>query len=455
MSNLLAARLQMAVSLGFHILFAVAGIALPLLMVVAEALWLRTREPVYRLLAQRWARGAAILFAVGAVSGTVLSFELGLLWPHFMKFAGPIIGVGFGLEGFAFFTEAIFLGIYLYGWDRVPGPAHWLAGAIVAFSGALSGVLVVSVNAWMNTPAGFAVGPGGASGPPQDVDPLAALVTPAMISETLHMTLAAYAATGLLVAGIHAALLRRDRSNRFHRKAMAIALAVGGVAAVLQPISGHYAAQVVAVTQKVKLAAMEGQYRTEAWAPLRIGGIPDSGAEETRYALEIPGGLSFLAYNDPRAQVAGLDAVLPGDRPPVPVVHVAFQVMVACGMAMAALAAWAGAVAWRTGRVPDGRWFLPAAIAAAPLGMIAIEAGWTVTEVGRQPWIIREVMRTADAVTPVPGLWASLIGYSSLYVALGVIVAALLGMQFRTSPLTKELAAIDGAATANRKEARS
>src|SRR3954454_19085498 len=203
MSDLLAARLQMATSLAFHILFAVVGIALPLLMVIAEGLWLRTGEPVYRVLARRWARGAAILFAVGAVSGTVLSFELGLLWPAFMKFAGPIIGLGFGLEGFAFFTEAIFLGIFLYGWDRVAPLAHWLAGVLVAASGALSGILVVSTNAWMNTPVGFTRDGFVAT----DVDPVAALLNPAMVSEALHMTLAAYAATGMLVAGVHAVLL--------------------------------------------------------------------------------------------------------------------------------------------------------------------------------------------------------------------------------------------------------
>lgn len=158
----------------------------------------------------------------------MLSFKLGLLWPHFMKFAGPIIGLGFGLEGFAFFTEAIFLGIYIYGWDRVPPLAHWLAGAIIALSGALSGILVVSVNAWMNTPAGFVLQGSKAT----SIDPPRALLSPAMIAETLHMTLAAYAATGLLVAGIHAVLLLNDRANPFHRRALAIALAVGGVASV-------------------------------------------------------------------------------------------------------------------------------------------------------------------------------------------------------------------------------
>lgn len=436
MSNLLAARLQMAMSLGFHIVFAVIGIALPLMMVVAEASWLRTRRPVDRILARRWARGAAILFAVGAVSGTVLSFELGLLWPRFMEVAGPVVGLGFGLEGFAFFTEAIFLGIYIYGWDRVPPLAHWLSGVMVAASGALSGILVVSVNAWMNTPAGFRLT---ADGRPVEVDPIAALLSPAMPAETIHMTLAAYAATGLLVAGVHAYFLLRDRSNPFHRRALAIALAVGGVASVLQPLSGDYAAKVVARTQPAKLAAMEGQFRTERGAPLRIGGWPDPSRGETRYALEIPYGLSLLAYDDPRAEVVGLEAFPESERPPVRVVHVAFQVMVFCGTVMAALSAWAGLSAWRRRALPDGRRFLLATVAVAPLGIVAIEAGWTVTEVGRQPWVIHGAMRTAEAVTPVGGLWLSLLAYTTLYLILGAIVVVMLRLQFATSPEASEL----------------
>lgn len=437
MTNLLAARLQMAMSLGFHILFAVVGIALPLMMVISEGLWLRSGEPVCRVLAKRWARGAAILFAVGAVSGTVLSFELGLLWPGFMKFAGPIIGLGFGLEGFAFFTEAIFLGIYIYGWDRVPPLAHWLAGVMVAASGALSGILVVATNAWMNTPAGF-LREGATT---TQVDPVAALLNPSMISETIHMTFAAYAATGMLVAGIHGALLLRDRTNPFHRRALAIALVVGGAGSLLQPLSGHYAAQVVARTQPAKLAAMEGQFRTERRAPLRIGGLPDAAAETTRFAIEVPAGLSLLAHNDPDAEVLGLEAFPRTDWPPVPVVHVAFQVMVGCGVVMAIVALWAGVMAWRTRRVPDGELFLRATIVASPLGMIAIEAGWTVTEVGRQPWIVQGVMRTTEAVTPVPGLWVSLLGYSVLYLILGAVVASLLVHQFLGSPRPEELIA--------------
>jgi len=367
----------------------------------------------------------------------VLSFELGLLWPRFMEIAGPVIGIGFALEGFAFFIEAIFLGIYLYGWNRIPPLAHWLAGAIVAASGAASGVLVVSVNAWMNTPTGFRL----AGGKPVDIDPIAALLSPAMLAEALHMTLAAYAATGFLVAGVHAIMLPRDRGNPFHRRGLAIALAVGGVAAILQPMSGDYAAKVVARTQPVKLAAMEGQFRTERQAPLRIGGLPDPKAHKTIYALEIPSALSIMAYGRADAEVRGLDDFPAADRPPVRVVHLAFQLMVGCGMAMMGVALWAAVAAWRAKGLPDGPWFLAAVALCSPLGLVAIEAGWTVTEVGRQPWIAHGVLRTVDAVTPVPGLWISLLCYSLLYLGLGAVVALLLLHQFRSSPRADELAA--------------
>ena len=303
MDDVLAARSQMAMSLAFHIIFAVIGIGMPLLMTIAEWRWLRTQDEVYLALAKRWAKGTAILFAVGAVSGTVLSFELGLLFPRFMGYAGAIIGMPFSLEGFAFFTEAIFLGIYLYGWQRVPPRAHLFAGVMVAVSGALSGIFVVIANAWMNTPTGFNL----VDGKFTDIDPLVAMTNPHAFPQTLHMTLAAYAATGFVVAGIHAFMLLRDKNNRFHQLALAISLIVGGIAAILQPFSGDILAKAVAKNQPVKLAAMEGQFETEQSAPLRIGGIPDEEKRETPYAIEIPYALSILAFGDPNATVRGLN----------------------------------------------------------------------------------------------------------------------------------------------------
>jgi len=427
------ARSQMAVSLAFHIVFAAVGVGMPLLMAIAEGLYLRSREPVYLDLARRWAAGTAILFAVGAVSGTVLSFELGLLWPRFMAYAGGIIGMPFSLEGFAFFTEAIFLGIYLYGWDRIPAVVHWLAGIVVAVSGMLSAVFVVTVNAWMNAPTGFEM----TGGRVTSVDPIAAMLNPASLQQVIHMVLAAYVATAFAVAAVHGFFLLRDRTIVFHRRACGIALAVATVGIPLQIISGDLIARMVADRQPAKFAAMEAHYRTEAGAPITIGGLPDDAAMTTRYGVRIPGALSLLARGDPQASVRGLDRIPRDEWPDTRVVHWAFDVMVGAGFAMLALAGWAGWLWWRRRRLPDDRWLLRALVVAGPLGFIAIEAGWVVTEVGRQPWIIYGVMRTADAVTPMPGLVVPFVTFTIVYVFLSVVLVSLLRRQFlATDPST-------------------
>src|SRR5215213_576364 len=434
MPDLLAARSQMAMSLAFHIIFAVVGIGMPALMVLAERRWQRTRDPVALDLAKRWAKGTAILFAVGAVSGTVLSFELGLLWPGFMLVAGPIIGMPFSLEGFAFFTEAIFLGIYLYGWDRISPRAHLWAGVAVAVSGAASGIFVVIANAWMNAPTGFDL----VDGRVANVDPIAGMLNPMAFPQALHMTLASYAATGFAVAGIHAFLLLFDRDNAFHRRALAIALLVGAPAAVLQPLSGDLSARAVAQTQPAKLAAMEAHFETGRRAPLVIGGWPNMETRETRWAVRIPGGLSFLAQHDINAEVPGLDRVPRADWPHVPIVHLAFEIMVALGTFLALVGLWAGLLALRRRDLCAEPWLLRAVAVAGPMGFVAIEAGWTVTEVGRQPWIVYGVLRTADAVTPMPGLIVPFIGFTLLYCFLGVIVVWLLYRQIIRSPRPTE-----------------
>ena len=421
MSDLLAARSQMAVSLAFHIIFAVIGIAMPVLMVLAERRWHRTGDATYLDLAKRWAKGTAILFAVGAVSGTVLSFELGLLWPRFMQLAGPVIGMPFSLEGFAFFTEAIFLGVYLYGWDRVPPRMHLIAGVLVAVSGAASGVFVVIANAWMNTPTGFTLaGEGGAF---TSVDPIAAMRNPAAFPQALHMILAAYAATGFAVAGIHAFLLLKNRTGTFHTAALSIGLLVGAPAAVLQPFAGDIAARHLARHQPVKLAAMESLYQTQAGAPVRFGP-----------GIVLPRALSLLAFHDRQAVVKGLDIAPREEWPNVAIVHTSFDVMVALGTYMAVIGVWAGWLALRRREPATRRRFLWAVVCAAPCGFICIEAGWVVTELGRQPWIVYGVLKTADAVTPMPGLIVPFSTISLVYCALAAIVARLLYVQIVKSP---------------------
>ncbi len=417
-------------SLAFHIIFAVVGIAMPVLMVIAERRWQRSGDSVYLDLAKRWSKGTAILFAVGAVSGTVLSFELGLLWPEFMKFAGPIIGMPFSLEGFAFFTEAIFLGVYLYGWDRISPLAHLTAGILVAVSGAASGIFVVIANSWMNTPTGFEL----VGGQPVNIDPIAGMLNPSALQQTLHMTLASYAATGFAVAGIHAFLLLRDSTNQFHRHALSVALLVGAPAAALQPISGDLSARVVAKWQPAKLAAMEGHFETQVGAPLVIGGWPDVEARETRFAIKIPYGLSLLAHHDPKAEVKGLDAVPRDEWPPVPIVHLAFQLMVVLGTYLALLSLYLGWRGWKRRPPYEEPWVLRAITLATPMGFVAVEAGWVVTEVGRQPWIIGGVLKTADAVTPMPGLVIPFLVFTGLYCFLGIIVGWLLYRQIVRSP---------------------
>jgi cytochrome d ubiquinol oxidase subunit I len=434
MSDLLAARSQMAMSLAFHIIFAVVGIGMPALMVVAERRWQRSGDPIYLELAKRWAKGTAILFAVGAVSGTVLSFELGLLWPRFMEFAGAIIGMPFSLEGFAFFTEAIFLGVYLYGWDRISPRAHLWSGIAVAVSGAASGVFVVIANAWMNSPTGFDL----VAGEIANVDPIAGMMNPMAFQQTLHMTLAAYTATGFAVAGIHAFLLLFDPLNAFHRRALSIALVLGVPAALLQPISGDISARAVARYQPAKLAAMEAHFETAAGVPLAIGGVPDMDQRELRYAIKIPYGLSLLAFHDPNAVVQGLNEFPRQDWPHVPIVHTAFQIMVGLGTYLALLSLWIGWLAFKRRDLTSNRLLLRAIAVAGPMGFIAIEAGWTVTEVGRQPWIVYGVLRTAEAVTPMPGLIVPFLLFTLLYCFLGVVVVWLLYRQIIRSPKSTE-----------------
>jgi cytochrome d ubiquinol oxidase subunit I len=413
-SDALFARAQMGLSLGFHIIFAVIGIAMPVLMVAAEILWRRTGDPEYENLAKTWAKGTAVFFAVGAVSGTVLSFELGLLFPGFMELAGPIVGIPFSLEGFAFFTEAIFLGIYLYGWNRVRPSLHIAAGVIVALSGLASAVFVTLVNAWMNAPRGFRL----VDGELTDIDPLHAMTTPFALHEITHMAVAAYMSTAIAAGAIHAYALLKGRNTGFHRKALGLCLAMAIPCSLVQPAIGHFAGQQVAEYQPMKLAAMERLIETQRYAPITIGPI------------EIPGVLSFLATNSFDAEVKGLEE-FPEEDWPHPIVRWGWMTMVGIGTALAGWAAWALLRRLRKKKPDDSRWFLRATVAIGPLGMIAVEAGWIVTEVGRQPWTVYGVLRTNDAVTPMPNLWVPLVVFTVVYIVLAIVVAATLVAHYR------------------------
>jgi len=433
-----SARALMGMSLAFHIVFAAVGIGLPLLFLIAEGIALRTGDEHYRQMARRWARTAAVLFAVGAVSGTLLSFEFGLLWPTWIEFSGGIIGFIFGLEGFAFFTEAIFLGLYIYGWDRLSPRAHWLCSIPIAVSSAISAFFVISTNGWMNQPTGFDV----VDGKPVDVEPLAVMFNKAMPYEVTHGTLASYVAAGFAVAAVYAFAMLRGQRSDYNKKALVLALAVAAVFAPLQVVSGDLSARFLAHNQPEKFAALEGQFESEKGAPLRIGGWPDTGDKTTRFAIEIPKAASLLGFEDPDAEVRGLNSFPQDEIPDARLVHPWFQAMVAIGVFMALVVVWFFGLAWWRKRIDTGRLLLLAVIAAAPLAFLAIEAGWCLTEFGRQPWVIYHVMRTADGATPREGIAWILMLFALVYVALAAGLALLLFREQR-QPL-KPLAPLRG-----------
>ena len=427
----MAARSQMALSLAFHIIFSCIGMVMPFFMAVAHYKWIKTRNEVYKNITKAWSKGVAIFFATGAVSGTVLSFELGLLWPKFMLHAGPIFGMPFSLEGVAFFLEAIALGFFLYGWDRFNKWFHWFTGVIVGISGLASGILVVSANAWMNAPAGFDY----VNGQYINIDPIKAMFNNAWFSQALHMSIAAFAATGFAVAGVHAFMVLKRRNQRFHTEAFKIAVLFGIIAAILQPFSGDISAKFVAKIQPAKLAAMESYFHTQKSAPLLIGGIPDVKTKTVHYGIELPGMLSFMIYEDMNKEVKGLDQIPVVDQPPVPIMHYAFQLMVGLGIFMFLLAIMYIVALIKKRSWLGTQWLLKLFVAAIPMGFIAIECGWIVTEVGRQPWIINGYLRTADAVTPMPGVAYSFYLFTAIYISLSVVVIFLLSRQIKMVPV--------------------
>ncbi|MGP4003243.1 cytochrome ubiquinol oxidase subunit I [Streptomyces sp. 8N706] len=421
--DLSAARAQMGFSLAWHIVVACLGVGLPLLTLIAEWRGWRTGEPALRLLARRWARAMGVLFAVGAVSGTILSFEMGLLWPGLMGTYGQVLGLPFALEGIAFFIEAIFLGIYLYAWDRLPPRHHLLTGVPIVVAGVASAFFVVCANAWMNQPRGFDL----RGGRVVSVDPWAAMFNPASPPQTVHMILAALMVASFLTASVYAVALLRGRDDRYHRAGFFIPFILGAIATPAQIVVGDWAARFVAEYQPAKLAAMEGVYRTSDHVPLTVGGIAGDGG--LQYGVEIPNGLSLLIGYSPSTVVQGLEEVPRVQWPAVTTVHLAFDVMVVIGMFLLAMGAWLLWAGWRRRRSGAGdvlrmrgmRIFLRLAVLTGPAAVIALESGWVVTEMGRQPWVVQGLMTVRQAVNPAPGLanglWLVLVVYAAMTVA--------------------------------------
>jgi cytochrome bd ubiquinol oxidase subunit I len=426
---LLEARQMQALSFSVHIPLVCFGIAFPSMVLFVESMYLRTGDELYRTLARRWSKVMIALFAVGVVTGTILSFEMGLLWPNFMATFGEVFGLAFGLEGFSFFLEAIFIAIYVYSWDRVSTRTHLLCGVPVVLAGLTGSLFVISVNAWMNHPGGFRL----VDGHVTDVHPWRALFANGHLwPELTHMYIAGFIVAGFLVAATYAWGWLKGRRGRYERIALAVPLTIAALAAPVQLIVGDWIARRATDDQPTKLAAMEGLGRTTSGADIHVLGWYEHG--EVKYGIPIPKALSIVAKHDPNATMQGLNAVPANDRPPVNVVRVAFQTMVGIGTLLALLAVVHLVTWFRRRRFVESRWFHRAVVAAGPLSVVALICGWVTTEVGRQPWVVYGVMRTSQAVTGAGGI---AVGYGTLvivYLALAFAVAWIL-MRLQRKPM--------------------
>jgi cytochrome bd ubiquinol oxidase subunit I len=412
----------MAFTLGFHIILASLGVAFPAMMLIANYIGLRRNDADALELAQRWSKVAAVTIAVGAVTGTVLSFEFGLLWPEFTGRFGEVFGVAFAIEGIFFFLEAIFIAIYIFGWKRLSGWAHFWTGVPVVISGLGGAFSVVAVNSWMNQPDGFTLT---STGQVTNVAPLDAMFNRATAYEVPHMILAAYLVTGFLIASVYAVGMLRGRRDRHHRLGLLIPLTVAAVVTPIQFAVGDTAARAIASDQPIKFAGMECVQTTHRDVTEYLGGrCTSSGVKD---GIGIPGFDSFLVGFSTNTKVTGLDSVPPSDRPPAnTMLHWAFDAMVGICTLLIALGAWLGWAWWRRRDIPRSKWFLRATAVSGAASLIALECGWIVTEVGRQPWVVYNVMRTKDAVTGASGVWVTFSAVLLLYTGLAIATVFIL-----------------------------
>lgn len=414
-SNLLAARELMSFTLGFHIVLASLGVAFPAIILTANYLGLKRGDEDAMRLARRWSKVAAVTFATGAVTGTVLSFEFGLLWPRFMERFGDAFGIAFAVEGIFFFTEAIFLAVYIYGWKRLSGWAHFWSGMPMVIAGIGGAFSVVTANSWMNQPQGFTLD---AAGKVVETDPLKVLFNPAWGYEVPHMILAAYMVAGFLVASVYAVGMLRGRRDRLHRLGMLIPLTIALIATPIQIFVGDTAARAVADHQPAKFAGFECIRKTGTDQTEYVGGICTSGG--VKGAIGIPGLDSLLVGFSTGTKVTGLEQIPQDERPPAnTLLHLSFDAMVGIGTALLALGAWLGLAWWRRRDIPATVWFLRAVAISGTAAILALWFGWIVTEVGRQPWIVQGFMRTSEAVTEAKGIWFVFAAVIVLYAGLG------------------------------------
>jgi cytochrome d ubiquinol oxidase subunit I len=423
LTNLLATRTQMGVSFVFHIIFSVLGVGFPVLICIAEGLALRKKDASLLQLARQWTRAFAILFAIGAVSGTIVEFEISLLWPRFAGNVGAIIGLPFATEGFAFFMEGIFLGLYLYGWGRLSPKIHWLCTFPLILSGSSSAWFITSANSWMNSPTGFQI----MNGKVTDINPFAAILNPSTPFQTVHMILACYVVTGFGAAAVYAVGLLRGKIDDYHRKGLLIGLVLGALAIPLQVFSGDMNARSLEVLQPAKYASIEGVMQSGYGMPLYIGGLPNPQTGQVPFSLQIPHGESLLAHFDLNSYTKGLDAFPPHDRSNPVIVHLAFDGMVGFGFFILLVDVFFWWLYFKRGRkVPLDRWLLYGVTIAGVVSFLSVELGWITTEEGRQPWIVYNIMRVSAAATPNQLMVVSFIIFSCIYILLGTALVVFL-----------------------------
>lgn len=416
--SVLAARATFGMALMFHIIFASLGVVMPFMMLVSQWLYLRRGNPVYLAINKKWTTAFALTYATGAVSGTVLTFGFGLFWPRFMNVGGPLMGYPLAIEVLFFLLEAIFLGIYVFGRDQLSPWLHFASGIPIFVGGFMSMIVVVLANAWMNTPVGFELD---AAGRVVEADVLTAMFSPAWWYESSHMTVAAFEAVAFAFAAVYAFGMLRGRRDEYHKKAFFLAMVVATLAAPIMIVSGDHTAKHVAQEEPMKMAAMEPTFETERGAPVTIGGWPDVESGELLYGIEIPYMFSILAYDDPNAEAPGWNSFPEDERPSPLAVWWAFDAMVGIGFYLAFLIPWFWIAFWRARGVPTGKWLLRATVLSGFLGFLAIELGWITTEEGRQPWVIKDVMRTAEGATSAPGLIFAFFGFAALYAVVGTL----------------------------------
>lgn len=429
----LLSRVLTTMTLSFHILYATIGVGIPLMILIAHWVGIKKNDDHYILLARRWARGFVITVAVGVVTGTAIGLQLSLLWPNFMQMAGNVIALPLFMEVFAFFFEAIFLGIYLYTWDRFEDQRkHLLLLIPVAIGAAASSVFITIVNAFMNAPQGFDV----LNGELINVSPLLAMFSPAVPTKVAHVMATAFMTSAFVLASIAALRIVRGSDHIYHKKALLLTMKLGFVFSIATALIGDFSGKYLAEYQPEKLAAAEWHFETEGDAELILFGVLDG--EEAKYAIKIPFALSILAHGDPSAEVIGLNEFPEDERPPL-WIHYLFDIMVTIGMWLAFFSFVYVVGAWRKWAIIQKKWFRWLTVTAGPLALIAIEAGWWFTEVGRQPWILRGYMKTSEAATTSGQVDLMIILFAGLYFILGVGTIVVLTRMYKRNPVEKEL----------------